>query len=88
MSAHAPNLLAGSSESLAFETKRTLSQQIKLIMASSSISQAELARRMSTSRAVVRRLLDEGDLSVTLLTISKAACALDCTLMFGLEFNR
>jgi antitoxin HicB len=35
-----------------------------------------MARRMHTSRAVIRRLLDRDDPSVTLTTISKAANAL------------
>jgi len=38
--------------------------------------QAELARRMKTSRAVIHRLLDADDPSVTLSTISRAAAAL------------
>ncbi len=41
-----------------------------------NVSQAELARHMRTSRAVVHRLLDATDPSVTLATISKAATAL------------
>lgn len=35
-----------------------------------------MARPMKTSRAVVRRLLDESDPAVTLSTISRAATAL------------
>ena len=45
-------------------------------MDSAGVSQAEMARRMKTSRAVVRRLLDDSDPSVTLATISRAALAL------------
>ena len=40
------------------------------------MTQAELARRMRTSRAVVHRLLDADDPSITLSTISRAASAL------------
>lgn len=45
-------------------------------MDKANVSQAEMARRMRTSRAVIRRLLDGDDPSVTLTTISKAANAL------------
>jgi antitoxin HicB len=56
--------------------KRVLAWQLVQAMKQSGVSQAELARRMKTSRAVVHRLLDETDPSVTLSTISKAAAAL------------
>ena len=45
-------------------------------MQAAGVSQAAMARRMKTSRAVVRRLLDDKDPSVTLATISRAALAL------------
>lgn len=45
-------------------------------MEAEGVSQAEMARRMKTSRAVVRRLLDQSDPAVTLSTISRAATAL------------
>lgn len=56
--------------------KRVLAWEIQHAMEVAGISQAEMARRMNTSRAVVRRLLDEKDPSVTLATISRAAVAL------------
>lgn len=56
--------------------KRVLAWQLAKAMKDAGVSQAELARRMKTSRAVVHRLLDEDDPSVTLSTISKAAAAL------------
>jgi predicted XRE-type DNA-binding protein len=56
--------------------KRVLAWQLLQAMKQNGVSQAELARRMKTSRAVVHRLLDETDPSVTLSTISKAAAAL------------
>lgn len=56
--------------------KREVSAQLRKVMRSENVSQAELARRMHTSRAVVKRLLDGEDVSVTLVTISKAAVAL------------
>jgi transcriptional regulator with XRE-family HTH domain len=67
----------GTLESLtARAIKRVLAWQILQAMKQSGVSQAELARRMKSSRAVVHRLLDETDPSVTLSTISKAAAAL------------
>jgi predicted XRE-type DNA-binding protein len=63
-------------EATAVAIKRVLAWELKRAMESTGISQAEMARRMNTSRAVVRRLLDEEDPSVTLATISRAALAL------------
>jgi DNA-binding Xre family transcriptional regulator len=60
----------------ALAIKRVLAWQLSEAMKRSKVSKAELARRMKTSRAVVHRLLDETDSSVTLETISKAATAL------------
>jgi len=56
--------------------KRVLAWQIAAAMKDANVSQAELARRMKTSRAVIHRLLDADDPSVTLSTISRAATAL------------
>jgi antitoxin HicB len=63
-------------EATAVAIKRVLAWEIQRAMDSAGVSQAEMARRMKTSRAVVRRLLDDGDPSVTLATISRAALAL------------
>jgi len=63
-------------ESTAIAIKRVLAWEIQRAMDSAGVSQAEMARRMKTSRAVVRRLLDDSDPSVTLATISRAALAL------------
>jgi len=60
----------------ALAVKRVLAWELERAMKESNVSQAELARRMKTSRAVVHRLLDVNDPSVTLATISKAATAL------------
>ena len=67
-------------ESTALVIKRVLSWEIERAMKAGRVSQAELARRMKTSRAVVHRLLDETDPSVTLATINKAATALGRTV--------
>ncbi len=53
-------------------------------MQAAGVSQAEMARRMKTSRALVRRLLDDKDSSVTLATISRAALALGKQVEFKL----
>ena len=45
-------------------------------MAEQQLSKAEMARRMSTSRAAVDRLLDLDTESATLATLEKAAAAL------------
>jgi antitoxin HicB len=63
-------------EATAVAIKRVLAWEIQRAMEAAGISQAEMARRMKTSRAVVRRLLDAKDPSVTLVTISRAALAL------------
>ena len=45
-------------EAEAVATKRVLAFQISQLMAEQQLSKAEMARRMSTSRAAVDRLLD------------------------------
>ena len=63
-------------QATALAIKRVLAWELERAMKEANVSQAELARRMKTSRAVVHRLLDANDPSVTLATISKAATAL------------
>ena len=63
-------------EATAIALKRVIAWEIAQAMEKLNVSQAEMARRMHTSRAVIRRLLDRDDPSVTLTTISKAANAL------------
>ena len=63
-------------EATAVAVKRALAWELQRTMEAEGVSQAEMARRMKTSRAVVRRLLDDSDPSVTLSTISRAALAL------------
>ena len=71
-------------EATAVAVKRVLAWEIQRAMDSAGVSQAEMARRMKTSRAVVRRLLDDSDPSVTLATISRAALALGKQVKFKL----
>jgi DNA-binding Xre family transcriptional regulator len=55
--------------------KRVLVWRLQEIMRANAISKAELARRMSTTRATVDRLLDPDNPSVTLQTLHRAAAA-------------
>jgi antitoxin HicB len=63
-------------EATVLAVKRVLAWELLKAMKQAKVSQAELARRMKTSRAVIHRLLDENDPSVTLATISRAATVL------------
>jgi antitoxin HicB len=56
--------------------KETLAWQVQQAMEKGKISKAEMARRMSTSRAALNRLLDPGNASVTLQTMARAAHAI------------
>jgi DNA-binding Xre family transcriptional regulator len=71
-------------EATAVAVKRVLAWELQRAMAADGVSQAEMARRMKTSRAVVRRLLDDHDPAVTLSTISRAATALGRQVKFKL----
>ena len=62
-------------EVAAAAAKRILVWRLEEAMRAGSISKAELARRMSTTRATVDRLLDPRNPSVTLNTLLKAAAA-------------
>jgi len=64
--------------------KRVLAFQISQLMAEQRLSKAEMARRMSTSRAAVDRLLDFNTGSATLVTLEKAAAALGRRLHIAL----
>ena len=69
-------------DSTARAVKRVLAWEIARAMQEARLSQAELARRMKTSRAVVHRLLDPDDTSVTLATLTRVAIALGRTVRF------
>ena len=71
-------------EATALAIKRVLAWEFEQAMRKANVSQAEMARRMNTSRAVIRRLLDASDPSITLATISKAATALGKSLRLKL----
>ncbi len=56
--------------------KQAMSLQISRVLKKKSVTKAEMAVRMKTSRAAVDRLLDASNTSVTLNTLGKAARAL------------
>jgi len=55
--------------------KRVLAWQIEQAMQKDGVSKTEMARRMSTSRSQLDRLLDPDNDSVSLETLSRAAQA-------------
>jgi antitoxin HicB len=65
--------------------KRVIAWQLNKVMKSKRITKTEMASRMHTSRAVVNRLLDEDDTSVTLATLARASLAIGVPLK--IEFN-
>lgn len=71
-------------EAEAVAAKRVLAFQIAQLMDEQQVTKAEMARRMSTSRAAVDRLLDLDSESATLATLEKAAAALGRRLHIAL----
>lgn len=71
-------------EAEAVAAKRVLAFQISQLMAEQQLSKAEMARRMSTSRAAVDRLLNFDTESATVATLEKAAAALGRRLYIAL----
>lgn len=65
--------------------KKVLAWQLQERMKSSSVSKAELARRMETSRAQVDRILNPEDISVSLRSMAKVAAALGARISLTLE---
>ena len=68
--------------------KLVFSTKLKEIMKEQSITQAELARRMHTSRTAVARVLDPKNSSITLQTLAKAAHAVNYCLRLELELDK
>jgi transcriptional regulator with XRE-family HTH domain len=68
----------------AVAVKRVLAYQLRMAMEDASVSKAEMARRMGTSRAAVERLLDPASGAVTLATLARAAAALGRQLAIAL----
>ena len=65
--------------------KQAMSLQISRLLEEKSVTKAEMAARMKTSRAAVDRLLDASNSSVTLNTLGKAARALGRKVKIVLE---
>ena len=64
--------------------KRALAYQVKELTKEQNLSKTEMSRRMKTSRALLERLLDPGNQSVTLQTLDRAARALCKRLQISL----
>ena len=64
--------------------KRVIAWEFGQAMQKANVTQTEMAKRMGTSRAVVRCFLDQSDLAVTLSTPSKGASASGRDMQFGL----
>jgi antitoxin HicB len=60
--------------------KRVIAWQLAEAMKAQQLTKTEMAARMHTSRAVVNRLLNGEDTSVTLATLAKASLALGRSL--------
>jgi antitoxin HicB len=71
-------------ETRAVALKETLAWQVQQEMKKRKISKVEMARRMNTSRAALDRLLDPGNASVTLQTLTRAAHAVGRDLRIDL----
>lgn len=71
-------------EVVAAAIKRVIAWQLAQTMKKKHISKTEMANRMQTSRAVVNRLLDEEDTSVTLATLARASVAVGASLKIEL----
>lgn len=68
----------------AYAVKRVLAWQIAEAMKEQGITKVEMARRMSTSRAQLDRLLDPDNEKVQLDTVQRAAVAVGRRLHVGL----
>lgn len=67
--------------------KRVIAWQIDKAMKAKHITKTEMASRMHTSRAVVNRLLNEEDTSVTLATLARASLAIGVPLKIEFAVN-
>lgn len=70
-------------EVVAAAIKRVIARQLADAMKQKNITRTEMANRMNTSRAVINRLLDADDTSVTLATLAKASLAVGVPLQIG-----
>jgi DNA-binding Xre family transcriptional regulator len=65
--------------------KRVIAFEIEQMMKEKGLSKTAMARKMATSRSALERLLDPGNVSVTLQTLERAALALDKRLKIELS---
>ena len=64
--------------------KRVIADELRRAMKARKLSENQLAKRMETSRTVVRALLDPENSSATLNTLARAAGAVGCKLSVNL----
>ena len=64
--------------------KKVVAWQIQQAMQEQNLSRTEMARRMTTSRVQLNRLLDPNNDSVTLGTLHRAASVLGRKVLLGL----
>lgn len=67
--------------------KAVIARNIKAYMKKHSITQADMAHKLQTSRTGLKRLLDPDNYSITLLTLNRAAAAIDKKLTINLTDN-
>ncbi len=60
--------------------KRTIVRELQSLLKKEDVTQAELARRMGTSKSAINRLLDPNNPSLTIVTLFKAVQALGKTV--------
>ena len=65
--------------------KLAVSLQLKRLLEESSLTKADMAVWINTSRAAMDRLLDESNPSLTLHTLCKAARVLGCKIRLDLD---
>jgi antitoxin HicB len=65
--------------------KTAIAYRLQEVMNKANVTQTSLAQKMGTSRAVVQRLLNPSNTSVTLHTLGKAAQALGVRLCISFE---
>ena len=68
--------------------KRFIAFQLAEKMSADNLSKSEMARRMTTSRSALDRLLDPSNPAVTLQTLQSAAQALGGRLRVELDFEK
>ncbi len=73
------------SEANAVAVKRVLAWKLKETMDKNELTKSEMAERMHTSRSALSRFLDPENISITLVTMEKAARAIGKRLEITLK---